>query len=140
MMLETVWLVREQIVSQRRSITFAKLAKTSLQKPRFRISFQICSMGFISGVYGGIWNSSIFFGISKAPDLCHAAPSQHSRITSSLYSSDKFRFILKHQPDHLAAVDNFQFFDSGLNFFEASIVVSSAFLGCLLRGITLRHP
>ena len=67
----------------------------------------------------------------------------HTIFTPAVFrfiDSSKSRFILKHQPDNLAAVDNFQFFDSGLNFFEASIVVSSAFLGCLLRGITLRHP
>ena len=53
---------------------------------------------------------------------------------------NKASFILEHQTDCFSAVDNFQFFDSGLNFFEASMVSSSAFLGCLLRGITLRHP
>ena len=44
----------EQMVSHKRSTTFSRVAKTSFRKPRLRISFQICSMGFISGVYGGI--------------------------------------------------------------------------------------
>ena len=50
-MLKMVLGVSEQMVSQRRSTTFSKVAKTSFRKPRFRISFQICSIGFISGVY-----------------------------------------------------------------------------------------
>ena len=73
-MLKMVLGVSEQIVSQRRSTTFSKVAKTSFRKPRFRISFQICSIGFISGVYGGIWKSTIFSGTSSVPDLCHTLP------------------------------------------------------------------
>ena len=49
-MLEMTSLVKEQIVSHRRSTTFSNVANTSLRNPRLRISFQICSMGFISGV------------------------------------------------------------------------------------------
>ena len=73
-MLKMVLGVSEQMVSQRRSTTFSKVAKTSFRKPRFRISFQICSIGFISGVYGGIWKSTIFSGTSSVPDLCHTLP------------------------------------------------------------------
>lgn len=88
--------VREQMVSQRRSTTFSKVANTSFRKPRLRISFQICSIGFISGVYGGIWKSTIFSGTSSVPDLCHAAPSQHNRMVSCgncLDNSRRNRFI-----------------------------------------------
>ena len=46
-MLEMTLLVKEQIVSHKRSTTFSSVANTSLWKPRLRISFQICSMGFI---------------------------------------------------------------------------------------------
>ena len=42
-----------QMVSYKRSTTFSRVAKISLRNPRFRISFQIYSMGFLSGVYGG---------------------------------------------------------------------------------------
>ena len=42
------------ITSHRRSITFSSVLKTSFRNPLLRISFQICSMGFISGVYGGM--------------------------------------------------------------------------------------
>ena len=78
--------VSEQMVSQRRSTTFSKVAKTLFRKPRFRISFQICSIGFISGVYGGIWKSTIFSGTSSVPDLCHAAPWKPVACETSLSS------------------------------------------------------
>ena len=84
------------MVSQRQSTTFSKVAKTSFRKPRFRISFQICSIGFISGVYGGIQKSTMFSGTSNVPDLCHAAPSQHIRMVSCgncLDTSRRNRFI-----------------------------------------------
>ena len=88
---------KEQMVSHRRSTTFSNVEKTSLRKPRFRISFQICSIGFISGVYGGMWKRIMFSGNSKSPDLCHAAPSQQSSIMSSEYCSDNlFRKIFMH--------------------------------------------
>ena len=80
--------VKVQMVSQSRSTTFSKVANTSLRKPVIRSSFQICSMGFISGVYGGMKNNSMFSGIWSLLDLCHAAPSQHSRIRSSGYCLD----------------------------------------------------
>ena len=40
------------ITSHKRSITFSNVWKASFLNPRLRISFQICSIGFISGVYG----------------------------------------------------------------------------------------
>ena len=57
-----------------------------------------------------------------------------------LVDASKSSFILEHQTIFLAAVDNFQFFYFGVNFFEAAISSSLAFLGCLLRGMTFRHP
>ena len=175
-------LCKEQMVSHRRSTTFSNVAKTSLRNPRFRISFQICSMGFISGVYGGMWKRIMFSGNCRPPDWCHAAPSQQSNMMSSEYRSDnsfqkdvhahciairhdkkasltgqrlyrsvgiailsdmvtgyagaypfltpavfrpvypsKSSLILKHQADFLSAVDNFQIFYRGFNFFEAAI-------------------
>ena len=55
---------------------------TSFLKPIFLISFHICSIGFSSGVYGGIKISSMFSGIFNEPDLCQAAPSQTNMILS----------------------------------------------------------
>ena len=46
--------VREQMAEQRRSTTFSSVGKTSFRKPIRRSSRQICSIGFISGVYGWI--------------------------------------------------------------------------------------
>ena len=83
-----VFFERWRIVSQRRFTTFSNVAKTSFRKPCVRSSRQICSIGFISGVYGGIWNRTILSGSSNPADLCHAAPSQQRRIISSLYFSD----------------------------------------------------
>ena len=83
-----VYEVNEHIVSQRRFTTCSKVAKTSFLKPILRISFHICSIGFISGVYGGIKNRIIFWGTSKVLVLCQAAPSQQRRIISSLYFED----------------------------------------------------
>lgn len=57
-----------------------------------------------------------------------------------LVYASKARFVLKHKADHLGAVEIFQFSDSKLNFFEAAMTSSLALLGCLLRGITFRHP
>ena len=53
-MLEMTWLDKEQMVSHKRLTTCSKEANTWLRNPSLRISFQICSIGFISGVYGGI--------------------------------------------------------------------------------------
>ncbi|CKB65962.1 transposase [Streptococcus pneumoniae] len=47
--------------------------------PRLRISFHTCSMGFISGVYGGIKVKPILVGIFKILDLCHIALSITSK-------------------------------------------------------------
>ena len=89
-MLEMTLLDKEQMVSHKRSTTLSKVAKTSFRNPRLRISFQICSMGFISGVYGGMGKRIMFSGNSNPPDLCHAAPSQQSNIMLSEYCSDNF--------------------------------------------------
>ena len=49
-------------------------------------------------------------------------------------------FVLKHQPDLFPCILYTKFFFyTGFNFFEASIVSSSAFFGCFWRGITFRH-
>ena len=49
--------------------------------------------------------------------------------------------VLKHQVNGFFSVENFvQFLDFGVNFFEVSMTSSLAFFGCLLRGITFRHP
>ena len=85
------------MVSQRRFITSSSELNTSFLNPIERICFQICSMGFISGVYGGIERSCIFSGQRNAFDLCHAAPSHTNRIISSGYCSESFsRNILVH--------------------------------------------
>ena len=81
-----VSLDNEQIVSQSLSTTFWSDLKTSFLKPCFLISFHICSIGFISGVYGGIKTSSIFSGILNEPDLCQAAPSHAYGITTKQLS------------------------------------------------------
>lgn len=60
-------------------------------------------------------------------------------IFGLVYAS-KACFILKHQPYVLIRVVFFQFLDGRVNFFEDSMSSSLAFLGCLLRGMTLRHP
>ena len=73
------------ITSHKRSITFSNVWKASFLKPRLRISFQICSIGFISGVYGGMKARVIRSGITKEADLCHIAPSHTNRIRSSGY-------------------------------------------------------
>ena len=94
-----LWMVLEvsaQIVSQRRSTTLSSVANISLRNPILRSSFQICSIGFISGVYGGMKNSSMFSGTQREPALCQAAPSQHRQIISFGYcldNSDRKIFI-----------------------------------------------
>ena len=82
-MLLTISFVSMQMVSQRRFITSSSELNTSFLNPIERICFQICSMGFISGVYGGMERSCMFSGHFNAFDLCHAAPSQTSRMMSS---------------------------------------------------------
>ncbi len=62
-----------------------------------------------------------------------------------LVDSSKACFILEHQPHFstfpIPVEENFsQFIQASFNFFEDSMSSSLAFLGCLLRGITLRHP
>ena len=94
-----------QMVSQRRFITSSSELNTSFLNPIERICFQICSMGFISGVYGGIERSCIFSGQRNAFDLCHAAPSHTNRIISSGYCSESFsRNILVHSVSQFGIV------------------------------------
>ena len=82
-MLEMVSEERLLIVWQRRSTTFSNVWNTSFLKPFVRNSRHICSIGFISGVYGGMLTIVMLSGITIAVDLCHDAPSQ-TRIMSSL--------------------------------------------------------
>ena len=82
-------------------------------------------------------------GIVILPDMVAGYTGAYTLLAPAIFGlvdPSEACFVLKHQANHFAAVDNFQFFDAGLNFFEASMVTSSAFLGCLLRGMTLRHP
>ena len=154
---------KEQMVSHRRSTTFSNVTKTSLRNPRFRISFQICSMGFISGVYGGMWKRIMFsiairhdkkasltgqrlyrsVGIAILSDMVTGYAGAYPFLTPAVFRlvyPSKSSLILKHQADFLSTVENFQILYRSFNFFEAAISSSLAFLGCLLRGITLRHP
>ena len=154
---------KEQMVSHRRSTTFSNVTKTSLRNPRFRISFQICSMGFISGVYGGMWKRIMFsiairhdkkasltgqrfyrpIGIAILPDMVAGHTGTYPFLAPAVFrpvDSTKSGLILEHKTDFLPAVDNFQLFHGVINFFEAAISSSLAFWGCLLRGITFRHP
>ena len=57
-----------------------------------------------------------------------------------LVDSSKAGLILKHEPYVLIFMGSFQFLDRRVNFFENSMSSLLAFLGCLLRGMTLRHP
>ena len=61
--------------------------------PLLRISFHICSMGFISGVLAGRWKNTIFFGMTRSfLDLCQLARSKQSSISSSgNFSDNAFR-------------------------------------------------
>ena len=81
-MLLTISVVNKHMVSHKRSITAESESNTSFLNPIERICFQICSIGFISGVYGGMERSCIFSGQRNAFDLCHAAPSHTNRIIS----------------------------------------------------------
>ena len=88
-MLRTISAERLLITSQRRSTTFSSVGKISFLKPIFLSSFQICSIGFISGVYGGMKTKRILSGTIRLVDLCQAAPSQHNTILSSGYFLDR---------------------------------------------------
>ena len=104
-MLLTISVVNKHMVSPKRSITAESESNTSFLNPIERICFQICSMGFISGVYGGIERSCIFSGQRNAFDLCHAAPSHTNRIISSGYCSESFsRNILVHSVSQFGIV------------------------------------
>ena len=62
-----------------------------------------------------------------------------------LIDSPKTCLVLEHQA-HFSTVSTtivdffLQFFHFFVEFFEAAMTSSLAFFGCLLRGITLRHP
>ena len=104
-MLLTISVVNKHMVSHKRSITAEIESNTSFLNPIERICFQICSIGFISGVYGGIERSCIFSGQRNAFDLCHAAPSHTNRIISSGYCSESFsRNILVHSVSQFGIV------------------------------------
>ena len=104
-MLLTISVVNKHMVSHKRSITAEGESNTSFLNPIERICFQICSIGFISGVYGGMERSCIFSGQRNAFDLCHAAPSHTNRIISSGYCSESFsRNILVHSVSQFGIV------------------------------------
>ena len=105
-MLLTISVVNKHMVSHKRSITAESESNTSFLNPIERICFQICSIGFISGVYDGMERSCIFSGQRNVFDLCHAAPSYTNRIISSGYLPDFFyffSFISQHQYTQTAA-------------------------------------
>ena len=86
--MEIVSADRLLIVTHNRSTTFSNVWKTSFRNPFVLISLHICSIGFISGVYGGMFSSVMLSGIIIADDLCHEAPSHTINISSSEYSLD----------------------------------------------------
>jgi len=79
-MLLTNSLDKERMETQSLSTTFSRVGKISFRKPDFLISFHICSIGFISGVYGGIPTNFMFFGTFKSFDLCQLALSPHNTM------------------------------------------------------------
>ncbi|BBM56408.1 hypothetical protein JMUB4039_0375 [Leptotrichia trevisanii] len=83
-MLFTSSFVSEFMVSHSLSTTALNVLNILLPNPICLIYFQICSMGFISGVYGGMCVIIMFPGLFKSFDLCHAAPSQTKIRISSL--------------------------------------------------------
>ena len=110
-MLLTISVVNKHMVSHKRSITAESESNTSFLNPIERICFQICSIGFISGVYGVMERSCIFSGQRNAFDLCHAAPSHTNRIISSGYCSESFsRNILVHSVSQFGIEENQAFF------------------------------
>ena len=110
-MLLTISVVNKHMVSHKRSITAESESNTSFLNPIERICFQICSIGFISGAYGGMERSCIFSGQRNAFDLCHATPSHTNRIISSGYCSESFsRNILVHSVSQFGIEENQAFF------------------------------
>ena len=71
-------------------LTSFKLSKYSFANPAARISRHICSIGFISGVYGGIKSSLMFSGNFNSFDLCQLALSPIKNSISFGYFSDNF--------------------------------------------------
>ena len=90
-MLLTVSADSERMVWHSLTITWSRVLKISLRNPRFRISFQICSMGFISGVAGGRKMRRMFSGITSALDVCQDALSPTRIIRSFGYLFDNSR-------------------------------------------------
>ncbi len=95
---------------------------------------------------GGRLHSSI--GITIFPDVMTGNRWTDTLWTPAVFGlvdSPKPCFILEHQA-HFSTVSilivNFllQFSYFFFNFFEAAMTSSLAFFGCLLRGITFRHP
>ena len=87
-MLLTISTVSEQIIEQGLSTTWFKVLNTSLLNPIERSCFQICSMGFISGAYGGMCSNDMFPVTLRPLDLCQEAPSHTGRMRSSGYALD----------------------------------------------------
>ena len=85
-----VWDESACMVLSRFSATASMVLKYLFANPAVRISRQICSIGFISGVYCGMNTSSMFLGVLMYFDLCHTALSQARRILSLGYLSDSF--------------------------------------------------
>ena len=79
-------------------------------------------------------------GITVLPDMMAGDAGADPLFAPAVFrfvDSTTASLILKHQPDF---VENFPHFcDLRVNFFEALMTSSSAFFGCLLRGITFLH-
>lgn len=83
-------------------------------------------------------------GITVLPDMVARNAWMETFITPAVFwfvDPAKSRFILEHKTHFsIAFVDIIQLSDSSFIFFEASMTASSAFRGCLLRGMTFRQP
>ena len=86
---------------QRRSTTLSRVWNISFLNPTFLISFQICSMGFISGVYGGMKTILIFSGTIREFALCQAAPS-HTKP----FAGEPAPFVMELPAYHLPTIGN----------------------------------
>ena len=88
---------RLQIVEQSLSTTLRAFERLHCEILLARSSFQICSIGFISGVYGGINTKRIFSGTINAFALCNVTPSHTKMILLFGYDIDKWsRNIFMH--------------------------------------------
>ena len=80
--------------------------------------------------------------ISIFPYMMARDRGTYSFLTPTIFwliDSTKACFILEHKP-YFSVGRKLYFFDFGFNFFEVAMTSSLAFFGCLLLGITLRHP